>query len=113
MVGVRRWLGSRVRAIPSRRRFVLRLFATFVGLLATVVVIVLAVQFQVARHLLTTGDLKNLTLASVAALAVCVLLVVPALYVLGGRTLASRFGAAEDKAAIDGLTELHHHSSFQ
>ena len=113
MVGVRKWLGSRVRAIPSRRRFVLRLFATFVGLLATVVVIVLAVQYQVARHLLTTGDLKNLTLASVAALAVCVLLVVPALYVLGGRTLASRFGAAEDKAAIDGLTELHHHSSFQ
>src|SRR5665647_3801545 len=113
MVGVRRWLGSRFRAIGSRRRFLLRLSATFVGLLVAVVVVVLAVQFQVARHMLTTDDLRTLTLASAATLVVGVLLAIPALYLLGGRTLAVRFGAVEDRAAVDGLTELHHHSSFQ
>lgn len=63
--------------------------------------------------LVLARELTTLRLSALTVLAVGVLVAIPLLYVLGGRALASRFGAAKDQAALDGMTGLHNHWSFQ
>ena len=63
--------------------------------------------------LVLARELTTLRLSAMTVLAVGVLVAIPLLYLLGGRTLARRFGAAKDQAALDGLTGLHNHWSFQ
>lgn len=62
---------------------------------------------------LLNRQLAALKLSSVRAMTLGALFALPLLYLLGGRSLARRFGAAADQATLDGLTGLHNHRSFQ
>ncbi|MDO8391285.1 MAG: EAL domain-containing protein [Actinomycetota bacterium] len=61
---------------------------------------------------LLTNQLDDFRRTFLLALALSFGLAFPLLYLLGGRTLASQFRAAEDQSTLDGLTGLNNHRSF-
>ena len=103
----------RVSGVRSGLFSRLRLVAVVVGALAIVAAAVFAVQLQHLRQVSGATELATVVRFSGWALALGVFVTFPLLYVLGGRMLAGRFGAWEDRAARDGLTGLMDHRSFQ
>ncbi|RYV51682.1 GGDEF and EAL domain-containing protein [Pengzhenrongella frigida] len=69
-------------------------------------------EVEVAPDVLSR-QLAALRLASARALALTAVLSPPLLYFLGGRSLAGRFNAAQDRATLDSLTRLRNHRAFQ
>ena len=70
--------------------------------------------FEVALDpILLTAELAALKGSTLRAMGLGTLLALPLLYLLGGRGLAKRYSAAEDRATLDGLTGLNNHRSFQ
>jgi len=70
--------------------------------------------FLVEREpVLLNQQLAALKVASFRAMMLGALLALPLLYLLGGRSLSRRFGAAADQATLDGLTGLNNHRAFQ
>jgi len=58
-------------------------------------------------------ELAALRRSSVAALGLSLLLGLPLLWLLGGRSLVGRYQSAEERSSRDGLTGLANHRSFQ
>ena len=70
--------------------------------------------FEVEQDpVLLNREISALTLSALKVLGASFLLSIPLLYLLGGRGLADRFGAARRQAALDGLTGLHNYWSFR
>ena len=66
-----------------------------------------------AQPVVLNEQLSALKQASFKAMMFGALFALPLLYLLGGRSLARRFGAAADQATLDGLTGLNNHRAFQ
>ncbi len=63
--------------------------------------------------LLLEQELAALRRSSFGALGASLLIALPLLWLLGGRSLAGRYQSAEERSSLDGLTGLANHRSFQ
>ncbi|HSH58298.1 MAG TPA: EAL domain-containing protein [Acidimicrobiales bacterium] len=63
--------------------------------------------------LLLEQELAALRRSSLGALGASLLIALPLLWLLGGRSLAGRYQSAEERSSRDGLTGLANHRSFQ
>ncbi|MDP8976945.1 MAG: EAL domain-containing protein [Actinomycetota bacterium] len=63
--------------------------------------------------LLLEQELAALRRSSFGALGASLLIAIPLMWLLGGRSLAGRYQSAEERSSRDGLTGLANHRSFQ